>query len=486
MHTSEAQSLETDALPVKKRRDIDRAASRERTREAFRAADIRALRAAFYMRLAALAAIAIWLATQTGFPGVLFYWGLLVAFIVIGYAQYAVGRNGRRLPLYALILADCLLLTFTLITDNPTVSSAYPPGQMLHHSRETYYFVLLAGVAACYEPGRVVWAGFSCMLGWTLGVLWLANHPDAVTVLDMGDGVNFEDWLRISSDPYFVDFDRLTQGVILIAIVTTILTMVTYRARYMVRAQIEAARERANLARYFAPAIVEELSRKDDAFDAVRAQSAAVLFADVVGFTAMADGQPPEQVIGFLRALHSRLARAVFDNGGTLDKYMGDGVMAIFGAPSPGPDDACRAIATARAIQTEADAWNAARAEVGFPPVALSVGVHYGPVVTGDIGSERRLEFATIGDAVNLASRLEAATRRVSARIIVSAETANRAAEEDPDRAAELLAGFLEAPQLDLAGHRPVDALALPRGASSAAGIDYAESAGNSASATKA
>ena len=289
------------------------------------------------------------------------------------------------------------------------------------------------------------------------------SHPNAVTVRDTGEATSFESWMVLVANPNFLDFNRLFEALIVMGIVTCILATVASNARRMVRGQIASTRERANLARYFAPAIVEDLANHDAPFEVVKAQPAAVLFADVVGFTTMAQDEPPERVIGFLRALHQRLEQAIFENGGTLDKYMGDGVMAIFGSPRTAPDDACRAIAAARSIQQATDTWNIARADAGFPPVRLSVGVHYGQVVSGDIGSERRLEFATIGDAVNLASRLEAATRPLAASIVISADTAHQAERESATQAEALLRGFTSITGLDVPGHTAVDVLALGR-----------------------
>lgn len=441
---------------------VDRASlSDVRMRDAFRRVDLQALRVSNILRIFSLATIGVWLAVLMGAQAALFYWALLLAFMIIGFMQHRAARREAPGLLAALILLDSLLLGFALVADNPLSDGALLPGQRVQYSRELYYFVLLAGVAACYQPRRVLWAGFCCMLSWTLAFLWVSSDPAAVTSFDQPAIVDQAVWAALLANPNFVDFNKLHQALVVMAIVTFILAAVVKRARNTVRAQITTARARANLARYFAPAIVDELAAKDDAFDSITEQSAAVLFADVVGFTKMAEDQPPEQVIGFLRALHYRLEQAIFDNGGTLDKYMGDGVMAIFGAPQIGPDDACRAIAAALAIQGAADKWNDVRAAAGFPPVRLSVGVHYGRVVSGDIGSERRLEFATIGDAVNLASRLESATRGEDALVMISAETAARAAAEDPRRAETLLRGFSAAPQLQIIGHSPVDALAL-------------------------
>jgi len=431
--------------------------------EAFRQEDVRALKAAFYMRLGSLLLVAMWLSFLVNFPAVLFFLALLLLFVAVGYAEYRAGAAGKTKLLYALILFDFLLLAFSTLTDNPIDNADFPPGQKVQQGREAYFYILLAGVAACYQPRRVLWAGASAMTAWTLGFLWLTTDPRARTVLDSGQAPNLESWITMTADPYFVDFNRLFETLVVMLIVTGILAAVAYRARKLVRAQIASTRERSNLARYFAPTMVETLAAHDAPFDKVNAQSAAVLFADVVGFTSMFQNLPPQDAIDFLRALHERLEQAIFDNGGTLDKYMGDGVMAIFGTPEAGPDDACRAIAAARAIQDAVGAWNKQRAGAGLPTVRLSVGVHFGPVVSGDIGSARRLEFATIGDAVNVASRLEAATRKLDAGVVISAATADRARDEDANRAPMLLAGFADARQLEIPGHAPIDALALKR-----------------------
>jgi adenylate cyclase len=208
--------------------------------------------------------------------------------------------------------------------------------------------------------------------------------------------------------------------VVVLLLVATILAAGVWRSRRLVLRQAVAARERANLARYFAPTMVDRLAHADQPLGAVRAQPVAVLFADIAGFTRLAEQAAPEQVIALLRGLHARLEAAVFEHRGTLDKYLGDGIMATFGTPEAAPDDAANALAAARAMLASIDAWNRERAARGEPPLRLSIGLHYGQVVLGDVGSARRLEFAVIGDAVNVASRLEELTRALDARLVVS------------------------------------------------------------------
>ena len=114
------------------------------------------------------------------------------------------------------------------------------------------------------------------------------------------------------------------------------------------------------------------------------------------------------------------MERTVFEHHGTLDKFLGDGLMATFGTPDPGPNDAANAIRCVLAMLAEMNDWNAERSSAGNDPIKLSVGVHYGDVVLGEVGSERRLEFTVLGDVVNVASRLEGLTRILGTRAVIS------------------------------------------------------------------
>src|SRR3954468_19811428 len=146
----------------------------------------------------------------------------------------------------------------------------------------------------------------------------------------------------------------------------------------------------------------------------------AVLFANIVGFTRQCEERPPAEAIDLLRGFHRRMEQTIFAFGGTLDKFLGDGVMATFGTPRPGSRDAANALGCARAMLAEIDAWNRDRRARGQAEVRIGIGVHSGPVVLGDVGSRRHLEFAVIGDTVNIASRLESLTRQLEVTIVIS------------------------------------------------------------------
>jgi len=185
---------------------------------------------------------------------------------------------------------------------------------------------------------------------------------------------------------------------------------------------------RANLARYFPPNLVDLLANQSEPLGPARSQTVAVLFADLVGFTHFCEQAPPREVFSMLREYQALMGEQVFAWSGTLDKYTGDGLMATFGTPDAGADDACRALACAFAMRSALRQWNARRAELGEATLAGSFGLHYGRALIGNIGDERRLEFAVIGDTVNVASRLERLARRLAADIVVSEATSASAA----------------------------------------------------------
>ena len=139
----------------------------------------------------------------------------------------------------------------------------------------------------------------------------------------------------------------------------------------------------------------------------------------------------------------------MFAHNGTLDKYIGDALMATFGTPDPGRDDATRALRCARAMLASLAEWTRERAAHGEEPVRIGIGVHYGPVVLGNVGGERRLEFTVIGDTVNIAARLEALTRIQDVALIISAPLVEAVQRETGDAD---LAGFVKGEKAPLHG----------------------------------
>jgi adenylate cyclase len=150
-----------------------------------------------------------------------------------------------------------------------------------------------------------------------------------------------------------------------------------------------------------------------------------VLFADIRGFTRLSEHAPPERVVQLLNNYFTAMSDIIFAHGGTLDKYIGDGLMALFGAPRATPDDACNAVSAAVAMQRQMQVINARLRAEALSEISIGIGLHTGVATVGYIGSERRSEYTAIGDTVNLAARLE--QNSVPGQILLSDATAQAA-----------------------------------------------------------
>ncbi len=183
------------------------------------------------------------------------------------------------------------------------------------------------------------------------------------------------------------------------------------RNRHAREAELQR-RLRSRLERYHSPAVIEEVMQQGDAAGGesirrLKAAEVSVLFADMVGFTAYSEMAAPEDVAELMEGYFTNAVEAIFEQGGTLDKFIGDCVMAFFGAPMRQSDHAYRAVRAAIRFCEALDQWNAERQRQGLPPAATRIGINSGPVVVGDIGSKRRVDYTVLGNTVNVAARLE-------------------------------------------------------------------------------
>lgn len=165
---------------------------------------------------------------------------------------------------------------------------------------------------------------------------------------------------------------------------------------------------RANYSRFVPEYVVQQLLEHPNSFRLGGSnQTVTVLFADIRGFTAMSEHANPEKVVGLLNHYFTAMTEIIFAHGGTLDKYIGDGLMALFGAPTTTPVDPINAIKAAIAMQKRITELNHQLRSDGFPAVSAGIGLHTGIATVGYIGSDKRSEYTAIGDTVNLAARLE-------------------------------------------------------------------------------
>lgn len=353
---------------------------------------------------------------------VIYYEVLIGAFMLNGWAQLRVAKVGKSRAELFLMFVDLALMTIILVVPNPFDDRLWSVAMQYKFANFPYFYVLLAAATLAYS-WRTIFAMATWTSGlWMAGYLWAINQEDTIPEITskvreaLVDHPNFLEVL----DPSHILIESRIQDILLYLIVAAILALNSWRARKLLIRQSDAARERANLARHFAPNIVDHLAGRDQPLGEVRSQQVVVMFVDIVGFTNMAEQATPEQIVSLLRDFHSRMETAVFEHNGTLDKFLGDGLMVTFGTPDPSPDDAKNAINCALDMQKMMIEWNTKRAQQDRQPIRLSIGLHMGEVVLGDIGSARRLEFAVLGDVVNVSNRLEAMTRPLNALIIAS------------------------------------------------------------------
>ena len=183
-------------------------------------------------------------------------------------------------------------------------------------------------------------------------------------------------------------------------------------------------REKRRLSRFFSPSVVKEIVRhKDDASLEAGRRRMTVLFSDIRGFTSMSEKMTPEDVVTFLREYLTVMTEAVFTHGGTVDKYIGDAIMALYNVPFEAPDHAAQAVRTALAFQERLKPLAERFTARYGGTLACGVGIHTGDAVVGTIGSEQRLEYTAIGDTINLGSRLEGLTKDFNVPVIISEAT---------------------------------------------------------------
>jgi len=195
------------------------------------------------------------------------------------------------------------------------------------------------------------------------------------------------------------------------------------------RAHERLAREevaRANYSRFLPEYVVKQMLDNPESFKLGGvSQTITILFADIRGFTRISEHAAPEKIVNLLNRYFSAMTDIIFAHGGTLDKYLGDGLMALFGAPTTTPDDASNALNAAVAMQRRLLGINRELRDEGFPEIGVGMGMHTGEVIVGYIGSERRSEYTAIGDTVNTSSRLESNAR--GGEILISDATAQAA-----------------------------------------------------------
>ncbi|HUX12184.1 MAG TPA: adenylate/guanylate cyclase domain-containing protein [Spirochaetia bacterium] len=203
---------------------------------------------------------------------------------------------------------------------------------------------------------------------------------------------------------------------------------VAYWISRNIRSIVRALWRREKLARFLPKELVEIVESSDvDLSLGGKATTATVLFADIRSFTQFSEKRDPAEVVEVLNRYFSVMTAVIAKQGGMIDKFIGDAIMAVFGAPLPREGDAMRAVAAAGEMLSQLELLNREWASDGRPPLAIGIALHTGTVIAGNIGSPDRMDYTVIGDTVNLASRLEGLNKKYHTGLLISGDTRDAA-----------------------------------------------------------
>ncbi len=361
-----------------------------------------ASRAAFDVR-AAIEPVPILLAIYAAFVG----WRMQRA--------YAGALSTRLLSLSA--IADVAVLTATIWAF--TLQYDAPPALYLKAPTLLYMFVLIALRALRYDAGHVVLTGVAAAAGW-LALVLNAAHAGAPVTND------YPTYLMSLSLLWGAELEKLAA----ILAVTAVLALAVARARnLLIRTAIEEAAA-TDLSRFLDRSAAQRVRGAETALMPGDGEivPAAIMFLDLRGFSAAAATLPPRDVIALLQDYQRRFVPLIEAAGGSVDKYLGDGILVSFGTARRTNRECAEALAVTPALLTASKAWLAERAAQHLTPLHVAIAITSGDVIHGVVGARDRLEFTVIGDAVNVAAKLEKHAKTANARVIATQETLDRAA----------------------------------------------------------
>ncbi len=291
-----------------------------------------------------------------------------------------------------------------------------PPSFYLKAPTILYAFIFIAIRAMRYQARFVVAAGLVASLGWTAMVVYVVRIDPANTMITR----NYVEYLTSNSVLIGAELDKI----IAILLVTAILALALRRGYSLLVNAIRDQQAAQELSRFFDASVASQITTADQSIIAGEGatREAAVLNIDIRGFTTMASSMPASEVMGVLTAYQGQLVPIIQRNGGTIDKFLGDGIMATFGALAPSDTYAADSLRAVDEIIANVLTWSEIPELARFEPHAINAAVAGGPISVGAVGDAQRLEFTVIGPAVNLSAKLEKHNKVPGTRALTTAE----------------------------------------------------------------
>lgn len=383
-------------------------------------------------RLVIVAIIALWIAATRPAPLVYHTLAAVAVFGLLGLCQFIlIRRHSERLWItYGFAVIDAGLLTVAIVVFSASTIADLPPPLVYRFHSFLYFFLFLAAAAFSYSPALVLWTGLAGSLAWGAGVAWVMWTQETVSYGDIPPTRDPEDFLAVFFAPNFIGLNSRIAEVIVLAAVAALLALAVWRARDVVYRHAIAEEERERVAEAFGKYVPEAVARAiiaDRGVLAPEQRVATVLFVDVERFTALAEAMRPAEVVAVLNDYFDAVAEIIGRNGGVINQFQGDAILATFNLPVAVSSHASAAVRTAMEIQRVVG-------ERVFAGVGLRVriGINTGEMVAGNVGASGRLNYTVHGDAVNLAARLEKLNKEHGTRILVSEQTARGAGPRYP------------------------------------------------------
>ena len=279
-----------------------------------------------------------------------------------------------------------------------------------------YVFIFIAIRAMRYQARFVLAAGFVAALGWLAMVLYVIKVDPSNTMITR----NYVEYLTSNSVLIGAELDKI----ISILLVTAILALALKRGRALLVRAVSEQSAAQDLSRFFDESVASQITSADQSIVAGEGatRDAAVLNIDIRGFTTMAATMEASEVMGILTAYQGQIVPIIQRNGGTIDKFLGDGIMATFGAIAPSQTYAADSMRAVDEIMANVETWSEISKLSRFGPSAINAAVAGGPISVGAVGDEKRLEFTVIGGAVNLSAKLEKHNKDARTRALTTAD----------------------------------------------------------------